>query len=223
VFGNIKVNVIFAIQSTFLYLMNKQLEDIKAIREMMEKSTKFISLSGLSGILAGVTAILGAAFAYFYLLKKPSLADCSYTQELMILLVDALIVLFISIGFGVYFSWRKAKKHKQSLFNKVTLRTICNLSIPLTAGGIFCLVLLLRGDIQVAIAGTLIFYGIALINVSKYTFDEIHYLGITEIILGIAAAIFVSSGLLFWTIGFGVCHIAYGFVMYRKYDLKKNG
>ncbi|MDR1623519.1 MAG: hypothetical protein LBS04_00890 [Tannerellaceae bacterium] len=202
--------------------MNKQLEDIKAIREMMEKSTKFISLSGLSGILAGVTAILGTAFAYFYLLKDPSFTDYSHTQELMILLADALIVLFISISFGVCFSWRKAKKNKQNLFNKVTLRTLYNLSIPLMAGGIFCLVLLFRGDIWMVIAGTLIFYGIALINVSKYTFDEIHYLGITEIILGIAAAIFVSNGLLFWTIGFGACHIVYGFVMYRKYDLKQN-
>lgn len=189
---------------------------------MMEKSTKFISLSGLSGILAGVTAILGAAFAYFYLLRNPSFTDYSHTQELMILLADALIVLFISVGFGVYFSWRKAKKNKQSLFNKITLRTLYNLGVPLTAGGIFCLVLLLRGDIRMVIAGTLMFYGIALINVSKYTFDEVHYLGITEIILGIVAAIFVSNGLLFWTIGFGVCHIVYGFVMYRKYDLKKN-
>jgi hypothetical protein len=143
-------------------------------------------------------------------------------QELLILLADALIVLFISIGFGIYFSWRKARKNKQSLFNKVTLRTLYNLSLPLLAGGIFCLVLLLRGDIRMVIAGTLIFYGVALINASKYTFDEIHYLGITEIILGIAATVFVSNGLLFWTIGFGVCHIVYGFVMYRKYDLEKN-
>lgn len=206
----------------FVY-MNKQLEDIKAIREMMEKSTKFISLSGLSGILAGVTAILGAAFAYFYLLRDPSMTDYNRMQELMILLTDALIVLFISIGFGVYFSWRKARKNKQPLFNKVTMRTLYNLGIPLMAGGIFCLVLLLRGDIRMVIAGTLIFYGIALINASKYTFDEIHYLGVTEILLGIAAAVFERNGLLFWTIGFGVCHIVYGFVMYRKYDLKKNG
>lgn len=205
-----------------LRYMNKQLEDIKAIREIMEKSTKFISLSGLSGILAGITAILGAAFAYFYLLKDPSVTDYNRMQELMILLADALIVLFISISVGLYFSWRKAKKSNQSLFNKVAMRTLYNLSIPLVAGGIFCLVLLLKGDIRMVIAGTLIFYGIALINASKYTFDEVHYLGITEIILGVAAVIFVRNGLLFWTIGFGVCHIVYGFVMYRKYDLKKN-
>jgi len=201
--------------------MNKELEDLKAIREMMEKSSKFLSLSGLSGIIAGITAITGAAFAYFYLLKDPSMTDYNRTQELFILLADALIVLFISITFGIFFSWRKAKKTNQPLFNKVMVRTLYNLCIPLVAGGIFCLILLLRGDIRMVIAGTLIFYGIALVNASKYTFEEVHYLGITEIILGIAAAIFVQNGLLFWTIGFGVCHILYGIVMYRKYDLKK--
>jgi predicted lysophospholipase L1 biosynthesis ABC-type transport system permease subunit len=40
--------------------MNTQADDIKAIREMMEKSSKFLSLSGLSGVVAGCAAIAGA-------------------------------------------------------------------------------------------------------------------------------------------------------------------
>lgn len=211
----------FAAQSTLIVAMNKQIEDIKAIREMMEKSSKFLSLSGLSGILAGVTAIAGAAFAYFYLLRDPSLTDYNQTQELLILLADALIVLFLSVGFAVYFSWRKAKKNNQSLLNKVTMRTVYNLGLPLVGGGLFCLILFLRGDIYMALAGTLVFYGIALINASKYTFEEVHYLGITEVVFGVIAAVFQQYGLLFWTLGFGVCHILYGFIMYKKYDLKK--
>lgn len=188
---------------------------------MMERSSKFISLSGLSGIIAGLTAIAGAAFAYFYLLRDPSLTDYNLMQEMMILLIDALIVLFVSVSFGIYFSWRKARRYNQPLFNKVAMRTLYNMGIPLVAGGIFCLILLLRGDIRMVIAGTLIFYGIALINASKFTFEEVHYLGVTEIILGIAAAVFQKHGLVFWTLGFGVCHILYGFIMYQKYDRKK--
>jgi len=212
----------FAKQSTFTSnSMNTQIEDIKAIREMMEKSSKFLSLSGLSGIIAGITAIAGAAFAYFYLLRDPSLTDFNRMQELMILLGDALIVLFLSISFGIYFSWRKAKKSNQPLLNKVMLRTLYNLAVPLVAGGIFCLILLLQGNIRMVIAGTLIFYGIALVNASKYTFEEVNYLGLTEIILGIIAAVCSRYGLFFWTIGFGLCHILYGFIMYKKYDLKK--
>jgi len=201
--------------------MEKQLEDLKAIREMMEKSSKFLSLSGLSGVLAGITAIAGAAFAYFYLLQDTAQLQLSRSQQTFILLADAGLVLFISISFGIYFSWKKAKKSNQKLFNKVMLKTLYNLSIPLLVGGIFSLIFLFRGEVEMIASILLIFYGLALVNASKYTFDEIHYLGITEIILGIAAALFLHNGIIFWTIGFGLCHIIYGSIMYKKYDLKK--
>ena len=200
--------------------MEKQLEDIKAIREMMEKSSKFLSLSGLSGVLAGVTATLGAAFAWFYLLRNPEATNYNRYQELKILLADAFIVLTLSISFALYFSWKKAKKQNIKLINKTALKTIYNLGIPLLAGGLFSIICLLRGDVEIVASTTLIFYGLGLINASKYTFEEIHYLGITEIVLGIGAAIFLSHGIIFWTIGFGICHIVYGLILYKKYDLK---
>jgi len=200
--------------------MEKQLDDLKAIREMMEKSTRFLSLSGLSGIMAGITATVGAAFAWFCILSNPSATGLDRYQQLTVLLIDAVVVLVVSIGFGIYFSARKARKSNQKLFNKVTQKTLYNLSIPLLAGGIFSFICLIRGDVEIIAATTLIFYGLALVNASKYTFDEIHYLGITEIVLGIGAAIFLHTGIIFWTIGFGICHIIYGLILYKKYDLK---
>lgn len=200
--------------------MEKQLEDIKAIREMMEKSSKFLSLSGFSGILAGVTATVGAAFAWFYLLRNPEATNFNRMQELTILLADAILVLGLSVSFALYFSWKKAKKNNMKLINKTTLKTIYNLGIPLLAGGIFSVICLWRGDVEIVASTTLIFYGLGLINASKYTFEEIHYLGITEVLLGIGAAIFLTHGIIFWTIGFGVCHIVYGAILYKKYDLK---
>ncbi len=204
----------FKVLLIFLDNMEKQLEDLKAIREMMEKSSKFLSLSGLSGIMAGTTATIGAAIAYFFILSH------YIDQAEILLLADALIVLILSISFGIYFSWKKAKKSKQKLFNKVTLRIIYNLSIPLVAGGLVSIILLSQEHIELIAAITLIFYGLALVNASKYTIDEIHYLGLTEIILGIGALIFLNNGIIFWTIGFGICHIFYGAIMYKKYDLK---
>ena len=200
--------------------MNKQIEDIKAIREMMERSSKFLSLSGLSGIVAGVFAIAGAAFAYFFLLRDPSLTDFTRIQEVMILLADAIVVLLLSVGFGVYFSWRKAKKNKQKIVTRATLLTLYNFAIPLIAGGIFSIIYLFQGDIRMVISATLVFYGLALVSASKYTLEEVHYLGLTEIALGLVAALFHRYGILFWTIGFGFCHIFYGLAMYIKYDLK---
>lgn len=202
--------------------MNREIEDIKLIREMMEKSSKFISLSGIAGVVAGLAAIAGAAFAYFYLLRDLSGIHFTRMQELLILFADALIVLTIAIAAGIFFSWRKAKRQQEKLFTKVTLRTIYNLAIPLIAGGIFCLIFLFRGDVSIVISATLIFYGLALVNASKYTFQEIHSLGIVEIILGLLAALLVKNGLLLWTIGFGFCHILYGLIMYFKYDRRKS-
>jgi uncharacterized membrane protein YidH (DUF202 family) len=201
--------------------MKEQLEDIKIIREMMEKSTKFLSLSGLSGAIAGLTATAGAAFAYFYLLRDPSLTDFNRMQEIMILLADALVVLTISIACGLFFSWRKAKKNNQRLWNRAGLNILYNMAVPLVVGGLFSLVFLLRGNIEVVISSTLVFYGVALLNASKYTYNEIHYLGITEIIIGLLAAIFIHNGIIFWTLGFGICHILYGLIMYFKYDRRK--
>ena len=199
--------------------MNKQLEDIKAIREMMEKSSKFQSINGLSLVIAGFLAVAGAAFAYFYLLRDPSLTDFNRMQETLILLATALVVLGLAVGIITFFSWRKAKKNKQSLFNKVTMRAAYNLMIPLAAGGIFSLVLLYNGHIGYVASTTLIFYGLALINASKYTVGEIHFLGICEVIIGLLAAIYLYHGIYWWTIGFGVCHIIFGAIMYFKYDV----
>jgi hypothetical protein len=64
----------------------------------------------------------------------------------------------------------------------------------------------------------LIFYGLSLVNAGKFTFSEIHYLGLTEIVLGILAGIFINHGLLFWTLGFGLMHIVYGTVMYYRHE-----
>jgi hypothetical protein len=200
--------------------MNKQNEDIKMIREMMEKSSKFLSLSGLSGVIAGGTAIIGAAFAYFYLLRDPAMTDFTRLQEVFILLADALFVLTISIGTAIFLSKRKAKRQGQPLINAMTWRIIYHFIVPLTTGGIFALIFLFRGNLQIVVSSTLIFYGIALVSASKFTYKEIHYLGITEIACGLLALLFPHNGLLFWVFGFGFCHIFYGLLMYFKYDKK---
>ena len=186
---------------------------------MMERSSKFQSINGLSLIIAGLLAVAGAVFAYLYLLHDPSLTDFNRMQETLILLADALVVLTLAVGVITLFSWRKAKKNNQNLFNKVTMRAAYNLVIPLTAGGIFSLVLLYNGNVGYVAATTLIFYGLALINASKYTIGEIHFLGICEVIIGLLAAIYLYHGIYWWTIGFGVCHIIYGIILYVKYDV----
>ncbi|MDR1527875.1 MAG: hypothetical protein LBS46_09460 [Dysgonamonadaceae bacterium] len=201
--------------------MNKQTEDIKAIREMMERSSKFQSLSGLSLVFAGLLACAGAAFAYCYLLRDPSSTNFNRNQEILILLADALLVLLLSVSVITFFCYRKARQNHQSLFSSVTKRAAYNLLIPLATGGIFSLLFLFRNEIEMVAASTLIFYGLALINASKFTYSEIHYLGIAEIITGLLAAFVLHQGIWWWTSGFGLLHVIFGFLIYIKYDKTK--
>jgi len=198
-------------------------QDLASIRNLMERSVKFISLSGLSGILAGTYALAGAVAAYF-LIQYP-LSITSYRQEsiqstdiIFKLLFVAAIVLIASLVTGFWLSSRKAKQQGTTIWNATSKRLFINLLIPLTTGGIFILILLFNRHYGVVAPACLIFYGLALINASAHLYEEIRYLGYSEIILGLISASLPGYGLLFWTIGFGVLHIFYGSLMYRKYD-----
>jgi hypothetical protein len=205
---------------------SKSFKDLQEIKNLMERSSRFLSLSGLSGVSAGIVAILGA-FALYWMLD---FGQVMYKEQLYILgsltrnnyvgtlLLVASLTFIIALGSALYFSYRKAKKNHLKLWNNTTKRLLVHLFIPLIAGGFFTLILIFRSDITLVASAMLTFYGLALVNAGKYTFGEIHYLGILEIILGLLAGIFTSFGLIFWTIGFGILHIVYGLIMYIRYE-----
>ena len=204
-----------------IYKMNEHLEHLKEIRSLMERSSKFLSLSGLSGISAGVCALLGAWYAYAKLhvdgssvLNNPEIRHEMVTQ----LVIGALIVLAFAFLFGILFTVRKARKQGLNVWNKTSKLLLLNLMIPLGAGGGFCLGMLYHGFFWLCFPATLVFYGVALVSASKYTMHDIFYLGIVEILLGIISLFLAKYNLIFWAIGFGVLHIVYGTVMYYKYD-----
>ena len=198
-------------------------KDLASIRNMMERSVKFISLSGLSGIMAGIYAIIGAAVAYWmvYYPDSPTTYQIQSIQEAHILTklgIIATLVLIASIATGLWLSYRKAGKHNTNLWNATSKTLVINLTIPLITGGLFILILLHEGHYGIAAPACLIFYGLALINASANLYDEVRYLGYCEIILGLVSAFLGGYGLLFWTLGFGVLHIIYGAVMHYRYD-----
>jgi hypothetical protein len=206
---------------------SKSIEDIKAIRKIMEESSRFLSLSGLSGVFAGVTAIVGALVAYFYILKNGTIHYDEYFRGLTEketlsvrwqLLADAAMVLVLSILFSVYFSIKKAKRDGTKFWTPVSRRLLISLLIPLVTGGVFIIVLLSQNNIQLIVPCFLIFYGLALVNAGKFTTNEIFYLGILEIGTGLVSAFVPGWGLVFWIFGFGLLHIIYGLAMYRKYE-----
>ena len=210
---------------------NEQLKNLAEIRSLMERSSRFISLSGLSGISAGIIALIGATIAFIYLGYNLRYTDWGAYIHLMaardilqvtiVLSVIALIVFVSALAAGIYFTTRKALKNDLPIWDKTTKRLLFHVFVPLLTGGIFCIVLLYYGVYFLIASATLIFYGLALINGSKYTLTDVQYLGICELILGIISAVLPGYGLIFWALGFGVLHIIYGWIMYVKYE-KKN-
>lgn len=201
------------------------LKDIQDIKQIMERSSRFISLSGLSGVAAGVCALIASWFAYDWIAEYynsynsrggyegQSFADLKY--KLMLL---AAVVLAVALATSFYFTWRKAKNDHQPLWNLTSRRLMWNMLVPLVSGGLFILAML-QYDIWGFVApACLIFYGLALVNASKYTVSDIRYLGYLEIVLGLINMQYIGYGLFFWAAGFGVLHIIYGALMWYKYE-----
>ncbi|RNI23551.1 hypothetical protein [Rufibacter latericius] len=200
------------------------LRDIAEIRSMMERSSKFLSLSGWAGIMAGIYALSGAYIASQVLDFNPAeiaagtLTTGGLSSGLLQVITLALLILVLAVGTAIFLSHKKASKKGEKLWNATTKRVLINMAVPLTVGGLLILILISKGLIGFIAPFTLIFYGLALYTSSKFTYGEMRSLGLIEIGLGLISSYFVGYGLLFWAIGFGVVHIIYGIYMHYKYE-----
>jgi hypothetical protein len=206
--------------------MNSYLDDLKTIREVMEKSSRFLSLRGISGVLTGLFAIAGAFFAVFVFMNGRIMTNAALIEGISIqeidtmkkgLFAEALILLGLATAVSWFFSYRESARRGEGIWSPVSKRFLLNFLVPLVTGGIFILILYLQGKWQLVLPSMLIFYGLALVNAGKFTFGEIFYLGLLEIALGLLATIIPGLGMVFWVIGFGVLHVVYGLIMKRKY------
>ncbi len=205
----------------------EQLAALGDIRNMMQRSAKFLSLSGLSGISAGICALIGAAAVPYRfginmfenISDMPILyASQNRTTDILFFLIDAACVLFFALAFGSFFTWRRARKNGWRAFDHTSIILVINIMVPLSVGGLFCLMLLYHGVVGLVAPAMLIFYGMTLYNAGKFTHEDVRYLGICEMILGLIASVYIGYGLFFWAIGFGVLHIIYGVLLWYKYE-----
>ncbi len=197
------------------------LKDIIEIKSLMHKSSRFISLSGLSGILAGVYALLGAAVAY-WLVDTYSYGMLKLDGKIFRYVVCILfLIAFFSVITGIYLTTKKAKKNGEKIWDNSSRRLLFNFLIPMVAGGFYILIILSQGKYGQTGGLMLIFYGLALVNASKYSIGDIRYLGYIQLILGLIAALFPGYGFWLWVLGFGIMHIIYGTWMHFKYDVNR--
>ena len=211
----------------------KTKDDLSSIKAMMEKSSKFSSLSGMSILLTGLLAIVGATFVFFDIGFSVSEVEISYSQliskkgtpedlflKIKLLVTIASVILLVSLVILYFSAKSKSSKEGISLLNPTFARTLKSLFIPLFSGGIFSLFLIHHQLYGLVAPATLIFYGLGLVNASKHSYEELEKLGYVELILGITASYFMGMGLLFWMIGFGLGHVVFGLYLHFKYDRK---
>lgn len=190
------------------------LKNISEIKELMNKSSRFFSLSGLSGILAGIYALVGAGVAYYLV----SVSGRDYLilngKTFTYILIDLGLVALLSCVTAVFLSMKKAAKNQEPLWNAASQRLLTAFLIPLVTGGIYILIKISSNHYGLTGSLMLIFYGLALVNASKYTIGNVKYLGYIEIVLGLVCAMHPGYGFWFWVMGFGVMHIIYGSLIY---------
>lgn len=194
----------------------KYLDDLSSIKDLMSRSSRFISLSGLSGIMAGLYALAGAAITYVFLLPKNGEVLTLHSWNFKIILGILIAVAALSVITAFLLTSKKAKKNKENIWDATTKRLLVSFLVPLVAGGIYILIKLSSQHYGLTGSLMLIFYGLALINASKYTISNIQYLGYAQLILGLICAALPGYGFWFWIVGFGVFHIIYGSLIYFK-------
>lgn len=200
------------------------IQDIAEMRLMMERSSKFLSLSGWAGIMAGIYALSGAYIAWKFLDFYPAetvysgIKSGTLPSDLLKVILLASIMLIMALSTALFLSYRKSIKRGEKIWNATARRLLVNMAIPLIAGGLLILIFISKGLIAFIAPFSLLFYGLALFTAGKFTYDEVKFLGMIQMALGLLSSCFVEYGLLIWAIGFGIVHIIYGVYIHYRYE-----
>jgi len=203
---------------------NDYLKDLADIRSMMERSSKFMSLSGWAGAVAGFYALIAAGSANFYFGVNPTKlmytleSDPEFIAAVPKVAMLGLIAMVLSIGNAMALSSKNAGKKGENIWNAASRQLVVNMAVPLGTGAILILILMNFGLYGLVAPLTLIFYGLALFHAGKFTFVDVTFLGLIQVFLGLLAVFLIEYSLVIWSVGFGVVHIVYGTYMYYRYE-----
>lgn len=198
---------------------DQSLQTLEDIKQLMTKSSRFISLSGWSGIAAGACALIAAWVAHekiaAYQTGNAAAQQTDLVQELLFIAVLTFVVAFV---LAFVFTYLRSRKTGIPVWGYTARRVMWNVTMPMLVGGLLIWRLVDFEVYGLVAPACLLFYGLALVNASKFTLPEIRYLGYFQLLLGILNLWMIGYGLYFWAAGFGVLHILYGILMWNKYE-----
>lgn len=184
---------------------DRAIDNLKFIRETMERSTVFTSVPGYGGIFMGATAIAAAVIANF----QPLIRDW-----LIVWLVEA----FLAAGIGFFAMWQKAKITKTSLLSVPAKKFAMSFLPPVLCAVFITLGLWRFGHFEVMIPVWILLYGAAIVCGGAYSVRVVPIAGWCFIAVG-AIAFFLPAGLgnAMMGLSFGVLHIIFGAIVAWKY------
>ena len=201
--------------------------------------TQMVLMNGITPAIVSDIKVENAVHAFKYagvsdedIVIAKTLADANaameagkYTHLIVALELMAIIASLVLVAAAVtacILSYYKSKKTGQKFFSRLTYRALWNFSLPMLTGGVLCISIMMHEYYDILASVMLLFYGLALVNVSKFTYSSIVWLGYAFICLGVVDCFWEGHSLLFWTIGFGGFHILYGILFYLHYERKRS-
>jgi len=186
-------------------LHDRAMDNLRYIRETMERATPFTGISGRGEMAIGATALLASVLAA----RQPT-----FNSWLAIWLAEGLISLLIA-GWSMD---RKARAVQMPLVSGPGRKAVFSLSPPLIAGG-FLTIVLVRAGLTNAIPGVwLLLYGTGVITGGMFSVRAVPAMGLCFMALG-ALALFSPPAFTNWfmAVGFGGLHVLFGAIIVRKY------
>lgn len=184
---------------------DRAIDNVKFIREMMERSASFTAVPGYGGILMGVTAVAAAYIANTQVYLRDSL---------MTWLIEA----FLAFAIGFLAMWQKSKIAGQSLFSTPARKFAYGFIPPLVVGVVIVLGLGRYEYYYVMAPVCMLCYGAAVACGGAFSSRVVPVMGWCFIALGIVAFILPSSyAQIMMGASFGLLHIIFGAIIARKY------
>jgi hypothetical protein len=183
----------------------RAVDNLRFIRETMERASAFTAVPGRGGIAMGTTALFAAALSALVRTSE---------EWLGIWLVEA----FVAFSIGVWAMARKARRAATPLFHGPGRRFLLTLSPPLAAGAILTLVLEREHAIALLPGMWLLLYGAAVVTGGAFAVRIVPWMGVLFMLLGaVALASPAAWGTVFLAAGFGGLQIGFGLAIARRH------
>jgi hypothetical protein len=187
-------------------------ENLRVIRELMERSTKYSTFSGLSGVLAGAASIVGCLVTRT--LGQQPLDPTAF--RVSFLTTWAVVILF-AIGADYLLTKRRAARVGKHILSRLGKQMFLGSTPGLGTGALLTLYFMSHNLLSDIYPVWMLCYGIAVCAVGLFSQKEVSYLGAAFLVAGAMTLLLLPTwGLPMMAVTFGGFHIAYGIAMSRK-------